>query len=66
MRIRDFLVPYSHFVRWAEETRPAVQSRVEALYRSCQVFASSEIETLTAELNFDFHSLRRTGSGKDS
>ena len=56
-RVREFLVPYSHFVRWAEVTRPAVQSRVEALYRSCQFFATTEIEKLTSELNFDFQSL---------
>lgn len=57
-RIRGFVTPYSRFVRWAAKTRPAVQNRVEMLYRSCQVFATREIEILTSEISFDFESLQ--------
>lgn len=57
-RIREFSAPYSRFVCWAAKTRSAVQNRVEALYRSCQVFATKEIETLTSEISFDFESLQ--------
>lgn len=57
-RIQEFLVPYARFVHWAMETHSAVQSRVETLYRSCQVFASMEIEKLTSELNFNFQTLQ--------
>lgn len=56
-RVREFMMPYARFIDWAAQTRPAIQSRVEALYRSCQVFATNEIEKLTSEIKFDFQPL---------
>ena len=66
--IRAFQSPYSRFIQWAAETQPAVQTRVEALYRSCQDFATCEIEKLTSELSFDFGPLiiGQAGEPKDS
>ena len=57
-RIDGFRKPYARFIEWTEVNRAAVQTRVESLYRSCQHFATSEIEKLTSELNFDFQALR--------
>ena len=57
-RIEEFRRPYARFIEWTEANRLAVQTRVESLYRSCQYFATSEIEKLTSELNFDFQALR--------
>lgn len=57
-RIEEFRRPYARFIEWTETNRLAVQIRVESLYRSCQHFATSEIEKLTSELNFDFQALR--------
>lgn len=59
-RIRHFRDPFARFIRWSDETRPSVQSRVEFLYRSCQVFATTEIEKLTSEIAFDFGRLSST------
>ncbi len=57
-RIRKFRTSFLRFVRWAEKNRPAIQNRVEGLYRLCQEFATNEIDKLTSELNFDFSSLK--------
>lgn len=57
-RIREFRNSFIRFVQWSEQARPAIQNRVEGLYRSCQDFATSEIDKLTSELNFDFTSLK--------
>lgn len=57
-RIRKFRTAFLRFVRWSEKNRPAIQSRVEGLYRVCQEFATNEIDKLTSELNFDFSSLK--------
>lgn len=56
-RIRLFRKPFARFIEWSEVARPSIQSRVEGLYRSCQDFATSQIEKLSAELVFDFASL---------
>jgi len=56
-QIRQFRVPFARFIQWSEKTRPSVQASVESLYRSCQVFATTEIEKLTLEMAFDFRSL---------
>lgn len=53
-RVQTFRIPYRRFIAWSEITRPAIQTRVEGLYRACQHFASTEIAKLTAELDFDF------------
>lgn len=53
-RIHHFRLPFARFIQWSDVTRPAVQTRVEKLYRSCQVFATTEIEKLTADIAFDF------------
>lgn len=57
-RIHQFRKSFTRFIRWSEQTRPAIQHKVEALYRTCQDFATSEIDKLTSELNFDFSDLR--------
>lgn len=57
-RIHHFRKSFARFIRWSEQTRPAIQHKVEALYRTCQDFATSEIDKLTSELNFDFSDLR--------
>ena len=49
---------FARFVDWSHHARPAIKNRVEGLYRSCQEFATAEIDKLTSELNFDFASLR--------
>ena len=56
-RIHLFKQPFAKYTQWSSATRPAIQSRVEGLYRSCQAFATTEIEKLTSELTFDFSSL---------
>lgn len=61
-RIREFRKPFGRFIEWSEAARPSIQSRVEGLYRSCQAFATTEIEKLTAELVFDFASLARSNA----
>lgn len=57
-RIRKFRTAFRRFVQWSDRNRPAIQSRVEGLYRLCQEFATTEIDKLTSELNFDFSSLK--------
>ncbi|HWB03100.1 MAG TPA: hypothetical protein VG796_08765 [Verrucomicrobiales bacterium] len=57
-RIRAFQMPFLPFIEWSSMTRPAIQDKVEALYRACQEFATMEIEKLTSELGFDFEALR--------
>ena len=57
-QIQKFRTPYVRFIEWTDANRLAVQTRVEFLYRSCQHFATSEIEKLTSELDFDFKALR--------
>lgn len=57
MRIQTFRIPYRRFTTWSEVARPAIQTRIEVLYRACQNFASTEIEKLTAELDFNFDGL---------
>ena len=57
-RLEEFRKPYARFIAWTDANRLAVQSRVELLYRSCQQFATSEIEKLTSDLTFDFKTLR--------
>jgi len=59
-RIRQFRKSFVRFVRWSEQAHPAIQHRVEGLYRACQVFATVEIDKLTSELNFDFSALKVT------
>jgi len=56
-RIQRFRMPFNRFIRWADEAKPAIQKLTETLYRSCQDFATSQIERLTSELDFDFASL---------
>jgi hypothetical protein len=58
-RIRRFRLPFARFIEWSEYARPAIQNRVEGLYRSCQQFATTQIDTLTSELNFDFATLSK-------
>ena len=57
-RIQEFRLPYVKYVSWSEHTREAIQSRAEGLYRTCQTFATDEIEKLTSQLDFDFAMLR--------
>jgi hypothetical protein len=57
-RIRLFRKSFGRFVSWSELARPAIQHRVEGLYRACQDFATGEIDKLTSELNFDFSALK--------
>jgi hypothetical protein len=57
-RIRLFRKSFGRFVSWSELARPAIQHRVEGLYRACQDFAAGEIDKLTSELNFDFSALK--------
>jgi hypothetical protein len=54
--------PYGHFVAWAAQARSSIRMKIETLYRDCQNFATSEIEKLTSELNFDLSSLERPKS----
>lgn len=56
-RIQQFRDSYVRFVKWSDAARPAIQLRVEELYRLCQNFATTEIEKLTSELSFDFTQL---------
>lgn len=56
-RIQEFRLPFARFIEWSGNARPTIQTQVEALYRSCQAFATSQIEKLTYELNFDFSGL---------
>jgi hypothetical protein len=49
-----FQEPYIRFVAWSAQARPSIQSKVETLYRACQLFATVEIEKLTSEIDFDF------------
>lgn len=56
-QIQTFQGGYLRFTRWSNETRSAIQNRVETLYRTGQEFATTEIETLSSELNFDFTTL---------
>ncbi|MES2735865.1 MAG: hypothetical protein V4672_06070 [Verrucomicrobiota bacterium] len=58
-RIHDFRLPFADFIQWSETVRPAVQKLTESLYRSCQNFATTQIDQLTAELDFDFSALKR-------
>jgi hypothetical protein len=60
-RIRVFRRAFIRFVYWSEAARPAIQARVEGLYRSCQEFATREIDQLTSEITFDFTALKATG-----
>lgn len=53
-RILRFQQPYDRFIVWTGGACPSIQKKVETLYRACQDFATNEIETLTAELKFDF------------
>lgn len=57
LRIQQFRKPFSKYIDWSQLARPAIQARVEGLYRSCQTFATTEIQKLTQELSFDFASL---------
>lgn len=56
-RIQEFRLPFASYTEWSRVTKDAIQSRVEALYRACQNFATSQIDALTSELNFDFSTL---------
>jgi hypothetical protein len=56
-RIAAFQVPYKNFTDWADCNRSIIREQVESLYRLCQNFASTAIERLTAEIDFDFSSL---------
>jgi hypothetical protein len=58
-RIRLFRAPYIRFIAWSANSRPAIQQKVEALYRACQDFATTEIEKLTSGLQFDFTGLSK-------
>ncbi|MBL9185355.1 MAG: HNH endonuclease [Verrucomicrobiaceae bacterium] len=57
-RVVKFRKGFARFIKWSDDARPAIQHRVEALYRTCQDFATSEIDKLTSELNFDFSDLK--------
>jgi len=56
-RIRKFQSPFVGFILWADAARPTIQRLAEDMYRTCQDFATSEIQRLSAQLNFDFTSL---------
>ena len=56
-RVRQFQRPFAKYQKWSDIARPTLQAKVEALHRACQAFATTEIESLTAELNFDFRGL---------
>lgn len=56
-RIQQFRLPFAKYIIWSDSTHSPIQTRVEVLYRACQIFATSEIDKLTSELNFDFSSL---------
>lgn len=58
--IEDFRRPFSKYITWSDHAKAAIQTRVENLYRSCQVFATEEIEKLTSELDFNFAFLKET------
>ncbi len=57
IRIRQFRLPFTRFIQWADNERPAIQKLAESLYRSCQDFATSQMEGLTSKLDFDFAKL---------
>jgi hypothetical protein len=57
VRIQAFRQPFEKYIIWSDEARAEIQSKVETLYRSCQAFATNEIEKLTSQLTFDFASL---------
>lgn len=58
VRIHRFKAPFARFTRWSEAARPSIKELTEGLYRSCQSFATGQIERLISELNFDFDSSR--------
>lgn len=57
IRIQQFRLPFSHFIQWSDDERPVIQKLAETLYRSCQDFATNQIEGLTSKLDFDFAKL---------
>ena len=58
-QIQEFKTPFARFINWSDLTRPSIQKHIERLYRSCQEFATTEIEKLTSELDFDFATLSK-------
>jgi len=57
VRIHQFRGPFLKYTKWSFAVRNSIRAKVETLYRSCQAFATTEIQSLTSELNFDFTSL---------
>jgi hypothetical protein len=55
--IQEFRQPFAKYIIWSDHARSEIQSRVENLYRSCQAFATNEIDKLTSQLTFNFASL---------
>lgn len=63
-RIHEFRQPFSSFIQWSQTVRPTIQKLTENLYRSCQDFATAQIDQLTAELEFDFQDVTQVPSKK--
>lgn len=58
-RILSFRQPFARFLLWSDGDPLHVRAKLESLYRSCQSFATSEIDRLITELNFDFELLKQ-------
>jgi hypothetical protein len=53
-RVVRLQMPYRQFIRWSADARGALREKIEALYRDCQQFATTEIAKLAAQVELDF------------